>query len=219
MVEENKKPDIPRPDTEFVINDLETLKALTDTLRMQILGYLRFPRTVKQLANELKTTPGKLYYHINLLEEKGLLRVVDTRVVSGIIEKQYQVVALKFPTNPNLFSLEAEDKQLANFNVYIDSMLDTTRDEIKQSAAAGLIDFERKERHRTLLSAKGFLKLTPEEAEQFYRRLADIVKEMQGKDTDDEPPENCNWYGVSLLMYPASTPEEKALTAENAEDL
>ena len=33
--------------------------------------------------------PNRLYYHVNLLEEHGLIRVTDTRLVSGIVERTY----------------------------------------------------------------------------------------------------------------------------------
>ena len=51
--------------------------------------------TVKQIAADLKTPIKKLYYHVNLLEEHGLIRITSTRVVSGIIEKQYRVTAYR----------------------------------------------------------------------------------------------------------------------------
>src|SRR5436189_2035227 len=82
------------PEQRMVIKDLDTLKAISDPLRLQIVEHmLAGARTVKQLAQELNTTPTKLYYHINMLEQYGLIKVTGTRVVSGIIEKQYHVAA------------------------------------------------------------------------------------------------------------------------------
>src|SRR5215204_4411779 len=88
-------PFVPAP--EFVVSDLETLKVVSDPLRIQLLELLvRGPRTVKQLASEMGTTSTKLYYHMSLLEERGIVRVISTRVVSGIIEKQYAITAYSF---------------------------------------------------------------------------------------------------------------------------
>ena len=62
-----------RPADEFVVKDLETMKVVTHPLRLQILEYLLAqPRTVKEIAEEIGTTPTKLYYHINLLEKHGM---------------------------------------------------------------------------------------------------------------------------------------------------
>ncbi|MBX6342634.1 MAG: helix-turn-helix transcriptional regulator [Thermomicrobiaceae bacterium] len=78
----------------FVIRDLETLRAVSDPLRLRLFELLRGgPRTVKQLAAALDLPPTRLYYHVGQLEAHGLVRVVDTRVVSGIIEKRYQATA------------------------------------------------------------------------------------------------------------------------------
>ena len=70
---------------EMVIDNLETLKVLADQLRKRIMEQFDEPSTVKEVARKLGTSPSKLYYHVNLLEEHGLLKVTDTRIVSGII--------------------------------------------------------------------------------------------------------------------------------------
>jgi len=81
------------PAAELVISDLETLKVLADPLRLSILEYLMRPSTVKRIAEKINKPATKLYYHFNLLEKHGLIVLVDTRIVSGIIEKHYQAAA------------------------------------------------------------------------------------------------------------------------------
>jgi DNA-binding transcriptional ArsR family regulator len=81
------------PAAELVISDLETLKVLADPLRLSILEYLMRPSTVKRIAEKISKPATKLYYHFNLLEKHGLIVLVDTRIVSGIIEKHYQAAA------------------------------------------------------------------------------------------------------------------------------
>lgn len=81
------------PAAELVIADLETLKVLADPLRLSILEYLMRPSTVKRIAEKINKPATKLYYHFNLLEKHGLIVLVDTRIVSGIIEKHYQAAA------------------------------------------------------------------------------------------------------------------------------
>src|SRR5690349_23081625 len=81
----------------LVITDLETVKVVADPLRLQLLNLLREEaRTVKELAKTLHLPQTKLYYHMDLLEKHGLVRVVGTRLVSGILEKRYQAAAYKF---------------------------------------------------------------------------------------------------------------------------
>lgn len=60
--------------------------------------------TVKQIAAKLNIPPTKLYYHFKQLEEHGLIRVVDTRLVSGIVEKLYQARAYSYRVDKGLLS-------------------------------------------------------------------------------------------------------------------
>ncbi|MER5862294.1 helix-turn-helix domain-containing protein [Kitasatospora sp. NPDC002040] len=75
------------------VNDLATLKALADPVRLSIINTLmeRSPEalTVKEIAAALGEPPTKLYRHIKQLEQTSLILVAGTRVVSGITESRY----------------------------------------------------------------------------------------------------------------------------------
>ncbi len=91
---------------EYLVTSLETLKVMADPIRLHILEHLvAKPMTVKELAKRLGTTPTKLYYHINLMEEHGLIKVVSQRIVSGIVEKQYRTRAKSFDVDKSLLAL------------------------------------------------------------------------------------------------------------------
>lgn len=76
-----------------IVQDVETLKALADPARLAILELLMVDLsrawTAKELAASIQMPPKKIYYHLGLLEQRGLLEVRDTAVVNGIIEKHY----------------------------------------------------------------------------------------------------------------------------------
>ena len=73
-----------------VIEDLATLRLLSDPLRLRLIEELGVqPTTVKALARAMGMKPNRLYYHVNLLEQHGLVRVTQTRIVSGIVERTY----------------------------------------------------------------------------------------------------------------------------------
>src|SRR5688572_10061938 len=103
MVEKGQMPGFERQpviplgqDDVLIVTDLETLKLISDPLRLRMLELLRGePRTVKELARALGVAPTKLYYHVKLLLERELIRVAETRIVSGITEKRYQVTAAR----------------------------------------------------------------------------------------------------------------------------
>ncbi len=94
-----------------VIEDLATLRLLSDPLRLRLIEELGVrPTTVKELAKTLAMKPNRLYYHVNLLEEHGLVKVTDTRMVSGILERTYGLVAKHFAVSDDL-TMPAELKR------------------------------------------------------------------------------------------------------------
>src|SRR5215203_2248130 len=95
---------------EYLVTSLETLKVMADPVRLHILENLvAKPMTVKELAKRLGSTPTKLYYHINLMEEHELIKVVSQRIVSGIVEKHYRTRAQSFDVDKSLLALGGND--------------------------------------------------------------------------------------------------------------
>jgi DNA-binding transcriptional ArsR family regulator len=81
-------------DDTFVIGSVETLRAFADPLRLRLLLLAEDePRTVKEMAEALGAPQTRLYYHVRILEQAGILRVTSRRMVSGIEERRYQAVA------------------------------------------------------------------------------------------------------------------------------
>lgn len=196
-----------KPDAEFNINDLETLKVLADPLRLQIVELCtQAPRTVKQVASVLNLPPTKLYYHIKQLEERSLIKVVDTRIVSGIVEKQYQAAAFHYRVDRELFSLTSQAGK-ESLNVMLTGLFDDTREEIQNSAEADVLDVspdddDDKPLNRSLLISRNTLHLPADAAEDFYQRLKALVKEY----TDSSAPDAANEqpYGLLIALYPST---------------
>ena len=97
-----------RPADEQRIGDLETVRVLADPLRFRLLHTmatrLSEPWTVKEIARALGEPVTRLYYHVGLMEQHGLIVVTGSRLVSGIVEKQYQVAAERFAIERGLLS-------------------------------------------------------------------------------------------------------------------
>jgi len=190
------------PAEEFVIGDVDTLKLIAHPLRLQLLGQFRRGRTVKEAAAELDTPPTKLYYHVNLLEEKGLLQVVDTQIVSGIIEKRYQVAARRYRIDDNILSGESEDTQ---FEALIGSYFQMAHNEIRQSMRAGLLNLrDRSKPHHGTLARLDFC-LTEEQAEELYGRLQAVIEEYQALSAANEADEAGQTYALTLTYFPVGT--------------
>ncbi len=78
----------------LALTSIDQLQALAHPLRQRVLRLLGGePRTNKQLASRLETSPGKLHFHVRELERAGLIVLVEERPKGGIIEKYYQATA------------------------------------------------------------------------------------------------------------------------------
>ncbi len=87
------------------ITDLDKLKALSDPLRVGIITSLgTTKKNSQQLAKLLKINRTRIHYHLNILEEMGFVRVVDTDLVNGIVQKYYLPTAHAFVPSPDIFS-------------------------------------------------------------------------------------------------------------------
>lgn len=77
-----------------VLSTTEEIKIYSDPYRLRILHvFRRFgkPATVKEIADELGELPAKVHYHVKKLEKIGLLTLVNTKEINGIIAKYYAV--------------------------------------------------------------------------------------------------------------------------------
>lgn len=65
-------------------------KSLFNYHRIRILQVIKEKqKTVKEIAQLLNEKPSRLYYHINQLEENGLIKVVDEKKVNNLTQKYY----------------------------------------------------------------------------------------------------------------------------------
>lgn len=195
------------PAAEFEITSLETLKVFADPLRQKLIESMTDqPRTVKQVAGELGLAPTKLYYHINLLEEHGLIRVTDTRIVSGIIEKQYRATASSYAIQRSLLTPGSSGSD--GLQTALDAMIAPMRDEITRGVQTGVIDTSVDAPiQRKLRIWRAFSKLTSEEAEGFYERLEALVNEFDAKKPNGD--KRTSAYTLVVSIYPTQqTPDE-----------
>lgn len=191
-----------QPDPVFVIKDLQTLRVLTDAFRLQIVSMLHEPSTVKQLAARLNIQPVRLYYHINMLEQHGLIRVIGSRIVSGILEKFYQATAKLYRPDPELLSF-APGSNEGNVDAYLSSLLDSTKRDIKRSFQAGLIEMAGDEpRIRRLATIQMVASLRPEQAERVYARFSEIIKELEEMDKESASDEQAHLYELMMVLFP-----------------
>lgn len=194
-----------RPESQITIRDLRALRVATHPLRQQILATLNGPpRAVREVAAELGLDPHRLYYHVHLLEEHGLVRVTDSRVVSGIIEKHYQVTAHEFLVDTELVSPGGSGNDPV-LDAVLQFTLRRTESQVREMVGRGVIDLSRRAPDpAALLSRANFAHLSEARARELSGRILDLLAEFSA-DAEDGPERG---YWISVTFHPCDLTTE-----------
>jgi DNA-binding transcriptional ArsR family regulator len=201
-----------------VIDDPEVLRLIADPLRLRLLELLRQqPRTVKELAALLGIPRTRLYYHVRLLEEHGLVTVEETRVVSGITESRYRVTAYRLSVDKTMLGASPGDS--SPLEVYLSVVLDEVAAEIRRAIASGLIDLEANHEDtftpRRLVIGRKWYRFTDEELAEFDRRFTEFQDAFSAQAVFGPGPGiagtesgNGELYETLIGFYPVLPPED-----------
>jgi DNA-binding transcriptional ArsR family regulator len=192
------------PEQVMTISDLETLKVAADPTRLRILEVLtEKPLTVKQVARKLDTTPTKLYYHVNLLEQHGLITVTASRIVSGIIEKQYRTSAHSLRVSRELLALQDAQTD-EGVDALLSAVFDATRNDVLRGIHAGLIRLDQdEETSQNSILLRTITRFTPERYREFYDRFKELLKEFDTiSETETHEDMAAPAYGLTIALYP-----------------
>jgi len=189
------------------VGDVETLKAISDPTRMRLLEVMVTRQdpawSVKELATALGVPQTRLYHHIELLGERGLLRAVEQRVVSGIIETRYRVAARSFQLDRNLFAGDTDEAREV-LSGMLDAVFGRAREEVEEAVRTKVADLDKDApTHRQLLLSRGIARLSPARIEELRKRLTALEAEFDNEDDGDAQP-----YGMVLAVYPLAPLKE-----------
>ena len=189
----------------FHIKDLETLRAVSDPMRIQIIELLTAQNlTVKQVAEKLGLAPSKLYYHFGALEKLGMIEVAETRMVSNMVEKVYQSNADQLDVDPSLlkFSKEGDNE---SFNILISSTIDATREDIIRSLQARQFQLDQgaTEQSRRFIINRVVSQIPEERVAEFQERLVQLIQEFEGEDERASRKANLHPYALTVALYPS----------------
>jgi DNA-binding transcriptional ArsR family regulator len=205
-----------QPLAERIISDVETLKAISDPVRLRILETMVTSAdeawTVKRLAAALGTNPTKLYHHINILEERQLIVVGGTRVVSGIIETSYRIAQLSLRLDRALLSGAGDDVRSSVHDV-LAVIFDSVRDEIERGLASGLVKSSDDPLSELLI--RGLTMLPAERVAELRARLRELLEEFDVAGPDQVEPGSVP-FGYLIAVYPF--PEARTVYPEASDD-
>ena len=182
------------------IDDIETFEVLNNPARLRIMRRLVEPRSIREVAESLDVPPTRLYYHFNLLEEAGVIKVVETRKVGAMLQKVFQTVAKSYRPSPKLVDGDHAPHELAKIAAAV--VLDGARLDAEEAISAHL---ERVQMGDTESKAQGSIGrsisfLTEAAAEEFARKLEELIMEEFDSDDVEEGTE----YGFTYVFFPLS---------------
>ena len=195
------------PEDEFLIPDLETLQVAADPLHLKLLATIRDEaKSIKQIAAELHLDQIKLYYHFNMLESHGLVKVVVERKVRHLVERFYRIRAYHLRVEDHLLSIRTRSQNVADEQM-LAYVFDKAKTKLRKGLEGGWIDQRNGQQpQRCFIAQRNSLRLPPEEAQIFFEKLAALSDQFQER--VDEPKSYGDWYDFVLAMYPLknSTP-------------
>jgi DNA-binding transcriptional ArsR family regulator len=195
----------------FIISDLETLRVIADPLRAQIMELLVHQElTIRQIADKLGLTPGKLYYHANQLEKHGLICVTETRQVANMLEKVYKATAPNLDVDPSLLNFTT-DQGKESINTLLTSMLDYTKEDLQRSLQARAFNLDRgaSPQPRQAIINRLINRMTSEQADRFAERVMELLKEFDEADAGENSAiAGLQPYALTIAYYPSFFFEE-----------
>ncbi|WP_415340563.1 helix-turn-helix domain-containing protein [Clostridium perfringens] len=177
------------------LTTLEQIKAYSDPYRLKIITYLRNNQesaTVKEIADFFGEVPAKVHYHIKKLEKAGILELVKTKEIKGIIAKYYYLTAESFNIEGNQIKKEAKQvykSQILNIlSEYYDISKEQTMKRISEKVDTGNAEDSIGFNYKNIY-------LNEEEFKEVNRQMRELVKKYERKEEGKMP---CHVFSVCL---------------------
>lgn len=173
-------PDLPPT---LSITTIVQFKAMSESVRARILGIVQHqPATAKQIADRLDASPGAIGYHLRVLEEAGLVRLIARRSVRGIVAKYYARAARSF-----VFNLPED---VVGSGSVVLGLLSQAREELAVSPSLSLPDSPAE-------VSFPHIRLSPERAQLLQQRMRQLIA-----DAIQEPPSpEGRVYGLCVAFF------------------
>lgn len=177
------------------LTSLEQIKAYSDPYRLKIITFLRNngdAATVKEIADFFGEVPAKVHYHIKKLEKAGILELVRTKEIKGIIAKYYFLTA-------ESFNIEGEQIKTEAKQVYKSQILNIVTDYYDKSKEKIITTISNKtntnnEENSIMLNFRDIY-ITEDEFVELNYQIKDLLKKYEKKQEGKIP---CHIFSVCL---------------------
>ncbi|MGQ8874391.1 ArsR/SmtB family transcription factor [Paenibacillus sp. TSA_86.1] len=157
-----------------VLSTIEEIKIYSDPYRIQIMNMFNRqgrPSTVKEIADLMGEVPAKVHYHVKKLEKIGLLSMVSTREINGIIAKYYE----PFSGEIHLRHKDEEDENSPLKQVFRSETLKLLNEMFEQSRQRFMNHAEHDKQEKRFISDMT-LYATADEVEKLYQDIVELCK-------------------------------------------
>lgn len=94
-----------------ILKSLEEINIVSDPIRLKIILTLgTTPKTAQDLSDAMGVSRSKIHYHLRILEENGIIEVVDTELINGITQKYFLPVAKAFIPDSEVFNKNIQEE-------------------------------------------------------------------------------------------------------------
>ncbi len=187
-----------------MIEDLESVKVISDPLRVQILEAMAAkPQSVNQIAEKLGLAASKLYYHFNKLEQHGFIKVVDTAMRGNITEKFYWVTAFDFRLDKAAHKLKSPSEPQDAISMLLHPLDVTRQDAIRSmEARAHALEHGKPKRPRSVKAYREMRCIPDDKAQEFMEKLNALTAEFESLEQVEGNEDAVNW-ALTVLLYPS----------------
>jgi DNA-binding transcriptional ArsR family regulator len=175
------------PQPVYIIDEPEQVKAFTDPLRARVLRLLaQQAMTNQQLADTLGEPHAKVLYHVRFLLDLGLIKLVDTQIKGGNVEKYYRAIARVFDIRATAQADEETNLAVAT------SLLENMRHDFLASVVA----YPDEQSYIHTAAAR----MPEEKVAEFNQRVRDLMAEYF---VPGEPPDDpvLHRYRLGVMIY------------------
>lgn len=187
----------------FEIDDLATLDVLNDPLRMRIV-YLtaKEPRTVRELAGQLDAPVTRLYYHVNMLLDAGIIVVAETEKVGAMIQRRFQAAADDYRLSKAAVESIRDDRRAAE--IAAATILDGARLDAEAMLSAYFAKPDDPDRKGAF--GRNYLVVPRDRLAHWRERIEALVEEMEAESEAIEDGDSAELYGFTYVFAPVAGP-------------
>lgn len=166
---------------ELVLTRLDQVRALADPLRFRLVQSLAAREaSVAELARTLGAPLTRLYHHVDLLLEAGLIEVASQVRRRGAVERRFRATAGRFTLDKSLLEMSPGPDQSAEELVALGrGILEAAREDLLEGFKAGRV--RPGEKGRGLLLQDRLMRLSAEGFARLARELPALLDALEAK--------------------------------------